>query len=143
VAEEITEDRPFGLTIPDGMVWQYQQTLRGGRLQHTWLLKGEAGAIHVDAWVSPCLAPYPAEWAGGIEMHRPCEAENAHHEHCWALGGPCQHDGSSLQFSEQIAPYLNYTDAPDAHVMRLEDHQRVLSIMRHRYGIWLAESSHD
>jgi hypothetical protein len=131
------------ISIPEGMIWQYQQTLRAGRLQHTWLLKGEHGGIHVDGWVSKALDPYPAEWMGGIECHTPCEKDKANHEHCWVLDGPCQHDGSSLRFSEQIAPYLPYPDKDGIGCMDDHAHELVLSTMLNRYRTWLKEPAEE
>lgn len=136
-------DNEMALTVPEGMIWQYQQTLRGGRLQHTWMLKGANGGIHVDAWVSPAMSAFPAEWMGGIEMHKPCEADSAHHKHCWVLDGPCQHDGSSLQFREQIAPMLPYPDKDVLGGMTDREHGFVLNTMLHRYRVWLTEPAEE
>lgn len=131
---------PYGLTIPDGFVWKYEQCWQRGRIEHTWSIRGEAGGIHINARISPAFSTYPAEWMGGIEMHKPSTAESAHHQHCWLLGGPCEHDGSSLQFSEGIAPYLPYPDEQEPHKFGPGVHDLTLSIMLRRYRTWLVES---
>lgn len=115
--------------VPEGMIWQYRVVLRAGRLEHIWVLANEAGGIHVNAWASDpqwC----DGRWIGGIEVHWPttpewAAAEKPHHEHCWVLGKPCWHDGSSLQFSEQIAPVLTQ----HTNIMDESDHSAVLSVM--------------
>lgn len=75
---------------------------------------------------------------GGIEGHSPTpysEGDKPSHEHCWLIDGPCWHEGSSLQFSEQIAPYLS---APGKAFTEY-DHQEVLSVMLNRYRSWLPD----
>lgn len=123
--------------IPEGLVWQYQITLRDKRrANHIWLLKGPRGGIHVHAfWAT--LPGWPSEWSGGIEAHSPIPdpeyPQPASQEHCWVIGTPCWHDGSSLEFSEQIAPYLPYEGGS----MDEGHHITVLQVMLSRYNIWL------
>lgn len=124
-----------GISIPSGMVWQYKQTIRADNMTHTWLIVGEHGAIHVDARLSEFNGP--KEWIGGIECHTRCDESVAHHKHCWALNGPCQHDGSSLQFSEEIAQMLPYPDLENPHAMGGAEHQWVTRVMMNRYHQWL------
>lgn len=123
--------------VPEGLVWQYRLTVRGGRDQHTWSLNGPRGGIHVAAWESSGWRD--EHWMGGIEGHSPTpreyESEKPSHEHCWLIGKPCWHDGSSLQFSEQIAPYLPAPGKP----FEDRDHLDVLHIMVSRYNSWLPE----
>lgn len=128
--------------VPEGMVWQYKTTVRGGRDTHTWCLNGPRGGIHVDAWEAP-MSFGDERWMGGIEGHSPTPREYdsaaPSHEHCWLLQGPCWHDGSSLQFSEQIAPYLTHPGKPFPE----SDHLHVLCVMMSRYNQWLPEAAKD
>jgi hypothetical protein len=127
--------------VPEGMVWQYRIILRGGRETHTWGLTGERGGIHVDAWEASIPGWREECWQGGIEGHSPSrreyDGEKPDHEHCWLIGGPCWHDGSSLQFSEQIAPYLPEPGRPFTE----NDHLDVLRIMVSRYRDWLPDAA--
>jgi hypothetical protein len=107
--------------IPEGMVWQYEAVMRGGRVTHTWAIKNDKGAIHIHA----ALSEFPGEhsWIGGVEVHSPVPFEYSsaepNHKNCWLLGGPCWHDGTSLYFSENIAPMLPNPFEPEkAHDMR-------------------------
>ena len=102
--------KPFNeLRVPEGMVWQYKVVLRGGYLEHLWALTGKHGAVHISARLHEWDGR--PEWSGGIECHFAAapdyrEGEEPNHEHCWLLGKPCWHDGSSLYFSENIAQKL-------------------------------------
>ncbi len=128
--------------LPEGMVWQYKVTVRGKRDTHTWVLTGPAGGIHVDAWETDS-SWRDEHWMGGIECHSPSRpeygTEKPSHQHCWVIHKPCWHDGSSLQFSEQIAPYLNSPGTS----FDSRDHDLVLGIMLHRYRVWLSEPPID
>lgn len=75
--------------------------------QLCWYVVGPLGGVHIwarehDAKFSALLGKY----IGGVECHWHCEAGEAHHDECWLLKGPCRHDGSSLYFSERIAPMI-------------------------------------
>lgn len=80
--------------------------------RHIWTLKGPKGAIHIwamensEEWV----AIFGDRFSGGVERHSPTPVYSfdtaPHQEHCWLLEGPCYHDGTSLYFSENIAPML-------------------------------------
>lgn len=120
--------------VPEGLVWSYRIIVRGGRDSHTWTLIGDRGGIHVDAWESSSNFR-DDRWMGGIEAHAPTGDGKPSHEHCWLIGKPCWHDGSSLQFSEQIAPYLPQPGAP----FESRDHLDVLHVMVSRYNQWLPE----
>ena len=124
--------------LPDDLTFSYKATLKSGYLTHQWELTGPRGGIHVMA--RPDSLRDGREWLGGIEGHSPkpreYDGETPHHEHCWLLQGPCWHDGSSLQFSEQIGPYLPYQDQP----MSKYHHDMVLSQMLSRYRSWLPEA---
>lgn len=79
---------------------------------YRWCIVGEEGAI--DVWMqylpkdSPQYSGY--NFYGGIEVHKRTpfyySEKEPHHKNCWLLGGPCWHDGSSLQFEEQVAPHI-------------------------------------
>jgi hypothetical protein len=127
--------------LPEGIAWRYEASVRAGRLSHTWAITGDRGAIHVNAYYSehPKLG---REWYGGIEAHSPINQSEygdgkPSHEHCWLLNGPCWHDGSSLQFSEEIAPSLPYENRE----MSAREHRVVLYTMLSRYRSWLPEAS--
>ena len=127
----------FGIDIPEEMTWQYRQLLRGGYWTHTWVLHGKKGAIHIDAFLSVNLRGHHGDWLGGIECHTPCEEGEANHKHCWVLGGPCKHDGSSLQFAEQLAPIMPYSLGEKPNEMDASVHRSVTYVMLDRYGLWL------
>ena len=130
----------FGVTVREGMIWTYRVTLRSdGRPNHEWAIRTELGGIHVNAFISRCKG-YPDEWLGGIECHTPPGDRKPDHEHCWLLNGPCCHDGSSLQFSEQIAPWLPYPGSENPHAMEATHHEYVTSKMLNRYRIWIEEA---
>ena len=126
------------LRIPEGFRFGYEQHVRAGRIEHLWFLANEAGGVHVSAWpTKPAYEGDRDRWLGGVECHSPTSLygqEKPSHEHCWLLGAPCWHDGSSLQFSEQIAPHM-----PEHEVMEKYHHARVLSILIHRHRVWLTE----
>ena len=90
---------------------------------HTWWIKGPHGGVHIWARLSK-LDGWPTEWIGGVECHWAECPENGtgwhkpdapSHGDCWLLGSPCWHDGSSLYFSEHIAPWLPYPEGSDPH----------------------------
>lgn len=75
----------------------------------TWSLIGPDGGVHI--WARANDAEWVAKWGeryiGGVECHWPAPPDESHHADCWLLKGPCRHDGSSLYFSERIAPMLH------------------------------------
>lgn len=128
--------------LPKKMIWQYQIT-HNGYLNHTWVLKGEKGAVHIHAFlVKEITGDNSWDWLGGIEMHKPVPDEEANHKHCYILGGPCYHDGSSLQFSEQVAPRLPHSKSENPHDMEYA-HQMVYNILMDRYNSWFGEDDYD
>lgn len=88
---------------------------------HTWWIKGPSGGVHVWARKAP-LAGFPTEWIGGVEVHHAHCPDNSgwfnqnapSQSNCWLLNAPCWHDGSSLYFSERIAPRMRHPDADTA-----------------------------
>jgi hypothetical protein len=88
---------------------------------HTWWIKSEAGGVHIWARQAK-LEGFASEWIGGVEVHYAkapdggwFDPEQPSQAPCWLLDGrPCWHDGSSLYFSERIAPSLPYPEAAQA-----------------------------
>lgn len=121
--------KPFDdIQVPEGMVWQYRACLRGGRITHEWSVANELGGIHIHAMLSDFQGR--REWIGGIECHWAAapdymNPEKPSHEHCWLLGKPCWHDGSSLYFSENIADCLPDPYGKNPHEMHEHNHRYV------------------
>lgn len=69
-----------------------------------WFASNEIGGVHI--WAQRNASN--TGWTGGIEYHWrvPSNHLECSHKECWLLKAPCYHDGSSLQFSEGIAPFL-------------------------------------
>jgi len=88
---------------------------------HTWWIEGPNGRVHVWARKAP-LRGFPTEWVGGVEVHYAHCPDNSgwfnqkepSQSDCWLLNAPCRHDGSSLHFSERIAPHMRHPDADSA-----------------------------
>lgn len=107
--------------------------------RHMWTLVGPSGAVH--AWAEPTPDDHRNRWGesyyGGIEMHSPKRLYDwgdgkPSHDECWLLKGPCWHDGSSLQFSEQIEPFIRHAEQPfGSHV-----HEYIYSLLHDRYQAW-------
>jgi len=137
----MSDNNEFGIRVPEGMVWTYRITVCGnGGPEHMWTLKSEHGGIHVSAWISQAWGNLPAKWLGGIECHTPpSESQSPSHDNCWLLEGPCHHDGSSLQFCEQIAPELPYAGGTSPNKMNNHHHAYVLSVMLNRHRVWIVE----
>jgi hypothetical protein len=89
-------------------------TIGEGQDRHIWSVVGPKGAVHVwaranhDEWI----AEFGEHWIGGVERHSPVpvysfnDPDKPDHPDCFLLNGPCWHDGTSLYFSERIAPML-------------------------------------
>lgn len=95
-------------------LFEYSRTEDG---RHTWKYVSAKGGVHIWAQeVKPELRGVLFDkFYGGIEVHwrkKPdwVSRDEPDHAHCWVLDAPCWHDGSSLQFDEQIAPVLKATD---------------------------------
>ena len=80
--------------------------------RHMWTVVGDNGAVHV--WAEPSspvpFRDWPERFYGGIEIHSKTRLYDfgdgkPSHDECWLLKCPCWHDGSSLQFSEQVEPF--------------------------------------
>lgn len=91
----------------------------GDVTRHMWTLVGPNGAVHI--WAEPndpaVAARYGELYYGGIEVHSRTPlydfgSKEPSHTDCWLLKCPCWHDGSSLQFSEQVEPFLRQTELP-------------------------------
>lgn len=134
---------PF-TNAPEGMCFTYRAVIRAGHVTHIWTLANEKGGIHVSAQISRFSTSEYGEWLGGAETHYAAapdymDASKPSHEHCWILGGPCWHDGSSLYFSENIAPMLPPTWEKEPHRMADYHHDRVLSELRYLHRIRFSE----
>jgi|GEM_PF-3016014 len=85
---------------------------------HTWWIKGGGNGVHI--WARQCKSTqWGDEWIGGVECHfgtAPgwCDQSTPHHDKCWLIERPCWHDGSSLYFSERIAPRLPFAGSDTA-----------------------------
>ena len=87
---------------------------------HIWWIKNADGAVHIWARMSEWNGR--KEWIGGVECHWPMAQEGwlggePSHADCWLIGGHCWHDGTSLYFSEHIAPFLPYPWDKEPHDM--------------------------
>jgi hypothetical protein len=106
--------------------------------RHIWWIKGSLGAVHVWAEKHSPEAHkiIGANYFGGIECHSKKQQYDwqTAHENCWLLNGRCYSDGSSLQFMEQILPYLPEDDSK----MQFND-PLIQSILHDRYQHWLTE----
>ncbi len=132
--EVTTLPAPFNeVRIPDGLFWKYEAMIRAGHVEHLWLLKGELGAIHISARLTEWQGRH--DWIGGIECHNASPPEYMNpdtpsHEHCWILDAPCWHDGTSLGFSERVAPMLPPPYEPwKAHDMKPWHHAYVTGVL--------------
>ncbi len=136
--------RPYAVEVPEGMVWTYQAVVRGGYLTHLWSLANDAGGIHISASISEFQGS--REWIGGCETHYPkapdyMDPNKPSHAHCWVLGTPCWHDGSSLYFSENVAPMLPNPWDENPHEMSKHHHDAVTSELRYLHRIRFDEET--
>jgi hypothetical protein len=130
--------------LPEGLRFEYRfQVASYNGERHDWILVGDAGAINIWAEPSSATSFDGRRWFGGIEGHSKAPAEyqkadKPSQELCWLLLAPCWHDGSSLQFSEEVAPLL-----PDPSGAPLPEFicQRLMSILQHRYRSWFAQTA--
>ena len=96
---------------------------------HVWSCVGSRGAIHVHItdYGEKHAAEYGNRYSGGIEIHYrqpPSYMDTPPSQNkCWLLGGPCWHDGSSLQASEYWIP--SWKLAP-------HDHEAMFNLIEHR-----------
>lgn len=78
--------------------------------RHDWCLTSSRGGITI--WAEPTRDDsFGDRWFGGVECHWASPPDYfrdtpPHRDHCWLIGKPCWHDGSSLFFSERIEPNL-------------------------------------
>jgi hypothetical protein len=117
--------------------FEYRFYLSGERERHDWIIAGALGAINI--WAEPSVTRFAGErWFGGIECHsakRP-ECAGGHHEHCWLLNAECWHDGSSLQFSEEVERAL---PAPCGQPIDATTLEELKPLLISRYRTWLTE----
>ena len=116
---------------------EYRFSISEGRERHDWIISGSLGAINI--WAEPSPSSFRDErWFGGIECHSaaPLEYAGGHHERCWLLNAECWHDGSSLQFSEQVEFRL---PPPCGKPIAGDMLSELTPLLRSRYRSWLAE----
>lgn len=123
----------------DGKVFTYQVVVRGSHVMHLWSLADEKGGIHVSASLTEWQSG-GREWMGGAETHYAAapdymNPDEPSHEHCWVLGKPCWHDGSSLYFSENIAHMLPSPWSETPNQMEQRHHDYVLFELRYLYRL--------
>ena len=76
--------------------------------KHIWSVEGANGGIHLH--ITDLGEKITNErYSGGIEYHYRTppdymKEDAPSHHNCFLLGGPCWHDGSSLQASEYWVP---------------------------------------
>lgn len=97
--------------------FDYIPASQGNRQTHIWTAKSGAGAVHIWASPQPDTPFRTGEFYGGVECHFSAppskfSPKDPPIDDCWLTGGPCWPDGSSLYFSENIAPYLEQCDRP-------------------------------
>ena len=125
------------LTGFDPSRFEYRFSIGDGRERHDWIAAGKLGAINI--WAEPTSSSFRDDnWFGGIECHsaQPLEYEGGHHERCWLLDAECWHDGSSLQFSEQVEGRL---PLPCGEPIAAYIFEKLKPLLRSRYRTWLAE----
>lgn len=131
--------------IPDEWeaTYQYHAVMRAGRVTHQWCLSSKLGGVHVHGWRTLYGDRHFHEWMGGIEVHLPHRgeygSETPSHEHCWLIDGPCWHDGTSLGFSEQVAPYL----PEDTDELRDRDHIQAVAVLASWFRAKIVEQGDD
>ncbi|AGR47644.1 hypothetical protein SmphiM12_012 [Sinorhizobium phage phiM12] len=96
------------------LVYNYIAATEDNHNTHMWTAVGDKGGIHVWACPSPEGYGIHESFYGGIEVHRKMNEGEGNHETCWLLGCACQHDGSSLYFSERIEPMFRHAPLPFA-----------------------------
>jgi hypothetical protein len=121
--------------------FEYRFSIKDGHERHDWIASGEFGAINI--WAEPSTPGFGDRWYGGIEGHAKSpadyqDAEKPTHNLCWLLLGPCWHDGSSLQFSEEVEPRLPW---PTGNAMSGDVLADLRPLLRRRYRSWLAEEA--
>lgn len=103
---------------------------------HCWIVKGPLGAVHV--WARKHSGDwnerFGKRYIGGIECHSPkpqWDGQDVSCTKCWILEGDCYHDGSSLQFCEDVEPDLPRNEEE----IRKAD-GFVFPFLRNRYHAW-------
>lgn len=119
--------------------WYKFEPTAWGSNRHTWVIIGRHGAVHLHLndrrEDSKDIHSASDKVSGGVEVHyrQPPEYRQddcPDHDRCWLLEGPCWHDGSSLQVSEEICePY--YMQA-----LNEGDHQTFFNWCKGRYRLW-------
>ena len=100
---------------------------------HQWSVVGARMGIHVhigDMGEEYAKKYGGKRYSGGIEIHyrQPPDwlRDDLPHKSCWLLGGPCWHDGSSLQASEIWIPF--WLQDPHDHERMFREIERELEM---------------
>ena len=91
-----------------GLKYIYSPPSSDNRVAHIWSVVGDNGGVHIHARLYS-MPGSESEYLGGVEVHSKApmyDGQPVSHSDCWLIGCPCYHDGTSLYFSEQIAPRL-------------------------------------
>ena len=121
-----------GISVPEGYGFAYKVDIFDKRVTHTWSLVNDNGGVHIWGRVIKYTG-FADEWLGGVECHWPKPPEGygswfgdePTQKHCWLLDGPCWHDGTSLYFSERVAPMLPGVWRDDPNEMTATIHARI------------------
>ena len=107
--------KPEQVSVPPRYRWEYRMNDRFGSMEHTWILLGQYGAVHlhVTDYADKMQKDFGYRMSGGVEMHyrtSPEYMENTppSHDVCSILHAPCWHDGSSLMCSERFIPMIEH-----------------------------------
>ena len=109
---------------------EYKYTNRFGSAYHTWVVVGARIGMHLhisDQGEEDARKHQIQRFSGGIEIHYRSPPDYMKDDapsqmDCWVLGGPCWHDGSSLQAMESWIPF--WKSAP-------HDHERMFRALEH------------
>lgn len=111
-------------------VCKYEYTNEFGTVRHIWSVYGARMGVHLH--ISDLGEERAAKYAdgrrysGGIELHYRTPPDYMRDQApaskaCWLIGGPCWHDGSSLQADERWIPL--WQSAP-------HDHERMFLMLQ-------------
>lgn len=107
---------------------KYEYEYRFGHPEHTWSVVCAEGGIHLHISDYGKDNKYGERFQGGIEIHyrKPpgyMRHDAPSHDNCWLIGGPCWHDGSSLQASERWIPIWVGSENDHDRMFRLLEHE--------------------
>jgi len=76
----------------------------GAKFKHSYELVGRLGALNLH------ISEHSGSLSAGLEFHhtKPIHGKDRpSHQHCWLLGAPCWHDGTSLYAEEYFIPHFD------------------------------------